>query len=312
MVGRRDFFRQLIFLTFAPISILLFGLHLAGSYGLTISPALACSACFVVVSAVSLIFYIVKGPQKLRYIMSTCLILLMIIQSVRLLILATVGAVPPPMLTTLNITVCYVIVLVASISFLPSVSLVCTCINILTIGLCLHFTQNKMYGQLLLMNSIISIATTVFGFVANKLLREQHMELNDHANTINQMLQVFDMSKTELLAILKLARTKDTTAVYDKELIAQLDNKTLHNIIKVARQIEYMQTNQRKEMQERFPMLTPAELDVCRLVEQGLTLKDISAALGKSVSNVSTVRGNIRKKLGLAQDDDLRSALLDH
>ena len=311
MVGRRDFFRQLIFLTFAPISILLFGLHLAGSYGLTISPALACSACFVVVSAVSLIFYIVKGPKKLRYIMSTCLILLMIIQSVRLLILATVGAVPPPMLTTLNITVCYVIVLVASISFLPRVSLVCTCINILTIGLCLHFTQNKMYGQLLLMNSIISIATTVFGFVANKLLREQHMELNDHANTINQVLQVFDMSKTELLAILKLARTKDTTAVYDKELIAQLDNKTLHNIIKVARQIEYIQINQRKGMQERFPMLTPAELDVCRLVEQGLTLKDISAALGKSVSNVSTVRGNIRKKLGLAQDDDLRSALLD-
>mgnify|MGYP004692894435 FL=1 len=41
-------------------------------------------------------------------------------------------------------------------------------------------------------------------------------------------------------------------------------------------------------------------------------MKDISTALGKSVSNVSTVRGNIRKKLGLAQDDDLRSALLDN
>lgn len=35
-VGRRDYFRQLIFLTFAPISILLFGLHLVGFYGLTI------------------------------------------------------------------------------------------------------------------------------------------------------------------------------------------------------------------------------------------------------------------------------------
>ena len=65
-------------------------------------------------------------------------------------------------------------------------------------------------------------------------------------------------------------------------------------------------------MSERFPMLTPTELDICRLVEQGLTLKDISTALGKSVSNVSTVRGNIRKKLGLAQDYDLRSALLDN
>lgn len=169
-----------------------------------------------------------------------------------------------------------------------------------------------MYGQLLLMFSIISIATTVFGFVANKLLHEQQMELNDHVNTINQVLHVFDMSKTELLALLKLAKTKDTTAVYDKELIAQLDHKTLHNIIKVASQIEYIQTNQRKGMQERFPMLTPAELDVCRLVEQGLTLKEISNALGKSISNVSTVRGNIRKKLGLTQNEELRDALIMH
>lgn len=63
-VGRRDYFRQLIFLTFAPISILLFGLHLFGSYGLTNKPALACSACYVVVSAVALIVYIVKRTKK--------------------------------------------------------------------------------------------------------------------------------------------------------------------------------------------------------------------------------------------------------
>ena len=309
-VGRRDYFRQLIFLTFAPISIILFSLHLVGSYGLTIKPALACSACYVLVSAVSLIVYIVKGPKRLKYIMSAFLFSLIIIQNVRLLVLASMGG-HDPMLTTVNITVCYILVLIASISIFPRISLVCTCINIISMFLCHYLTDNSMYSQLLVIFGFTSVATTAFGFVANKLIREQQMELNDYANTIDQVLNVFNMRKNELLAILKLARTKDTTAVYDKELIAQLDNKTLHNIIKVARQIEYIQTNQRKGMQERFPMLTPAELDVCRLVEQGLTLKDISAALGKSVSNVSTVRGNIRKKLGLAQDDDLRSALLD-
>ena len=85
----------------------------------------------------------------------------------------------------------------------------------------------------------------------------------------------------------------------------------MHNIINVASQIEQMQTNERKDMRERFPMLTTAELDVCRLVAQGLTLKEISSALGKSFSNVSTVRGNIRKKLGLEQDDDLKKTLLE-
>ena len=151
-----------------------------------------------------------------------------------------------------------------------------------------------------------------FCFVADKLLREQQVELNDYTNTINQVLHVFNMNKTELMALLKLAKAKDADTVYDKELMEQLDHKTLRNIIKVANQIEHIQACQRKDMSERFPMLTPTELDVCRLVEQGLTLKDISTALGKSVSNVSTVRGNIRKKLGLAQDDDLRSALLDN
>lgn len=216
------------------------------------------------------------------------------------------------MLTTVNITVCYILVLIASISILPRISLVCTCINIISMFLCHYITDNSMYSQLLVIFGFTSVATTIFGFVANKLLREQQMELDDYANTIDQVLNVFNMRKNELLALLKLAKAQDTTAVYDKELMAQLDKKTLHNIIKVANQIEHIQACQRKDMSERFPMLTPAELDVCRLVEQGLTLKDISTALGKSVSNVSTVRGNIRKKLGLAQDDDLRRTLLDN
>lgn len=310
-VGRRDYFRQLIFLTFAPISIILFSLHLLGSYGLTIKPALVCSACYVVVSATALIVYLLKGPKRLKYIMSAFLLSLIIIQNVRLLVLASFGF-HDPMLTTINMTVCYILVLIANISILPRISLVCTCINIISMFLCHYITDNSMYSQLLVIFGFTSVATTVFGFVANKLLREQQMELDDYANTIDQVLNVFNMRKNELLALLKLAKAQDTTAVYDKELMAQLDNNTLHNIIKVANQIEHIQACQRKDMSERFPMLTPAELDVCRLVEQGLTLKDISTALGKSVSNVSTVRGNIRKKLGLAQDDDLRSALLDN
>lgn len=69
-VGRRDFFRQLIFLTFVPLSILLFSLHLLGSYGLNVQPALLCSVCYVIGSVVSLVLYLLKGPKKLRYIMA--------------------------------------------------------------------------------------------------------------------------------------------------------------------------------------------------------------------------------------------------
>ena len=310
-VGRLDYFRQLLFLTFVPLSIFLFGLYLVGSYGLTIKPALACSACYILVASVALIAYLFQGPKKLKRIMPVCLVLLMVIQSVRLLVLASIGL-HAPMLTTVNITVCYMIVLLCSISLLSRTSFVCTCINFTTIFLCRDLTHNPMYGQLLIIYGFMSVATTVFGFVAGTLLREQQIELNDYANTIGQVLHVFNMSKTELLALLKLAKAKDADAVYDTELMEQLDHKTLRNIIKVANHIEHLQASRRKDMHERFPMLSPVELDVCRLVEQGRTLRDISNILDKSVSNVSTVRGNIRKKLGLAQDDDLRRALLDN
>lgn len=217
-VGRFDYFRQLLFLTFVPLSIFLFGLHLVGSYGLTIKPALACSACYILVASVALIAYLFQGPKKLKRIMPVCLVLLMVIQSVRLLVLASIGL-HAPMLTTVNITVCYMIVLLCSISLLSRTSFVCTCINFTTIFLCRDLTHNPMYGQLLIIYGFMSVATTVFGFVAGTLLREQQMELDDYAHTIDQVLHVFNMSKTELLALLKLAKAKDADAVYDTELM---------------------------------------------------------------------------------------------
>ena len=304
---RIDYFRQLIFLAFTSLSIVLFGLHLVGSYGLAIKSALACSACYVLAAVVAFIVYLFQGPRKLKHIVPVLLVTLMIIQSVRLLILASMGL-HDAMLTTVNITACFILVLVACLCLLPRTALVCTSISVVAMALCCRVTGS----QLFIIFGMSNVSATVFIFVANKLLVEQQMELDDYAHTIDQVLHVFNMSKTELLALLKLAKAKDADAVYDTELMEQLDPKTLRNIIKVANHIEHLQASRRKDMHERFPMLSPVELDVCRLVEQGRTLRDISNILDKSVSNVSTVRGNIRKKLGLAQDDDLRSALLDN
>lgn len=303
-VGRLDYLRQLIFLTFTPLATILFSLHLLGGYGLNVRPALACSACYVAATVAAFCLYLWMGPKKLKLILPAYLIVSTIIQCVRLLILAGMGQIDP-MLTTINVAVCYIIVFVGCMAMLPRTLMACTVINIFTVATCRIVTHEQMYGQLLTVFGILMIATTVFCFVSRKLLREEHTELLDYASTVDQILQVFNMNKTELLTILQLSKANDAQTIYDDELIGRLSPKTLRNFLHVAAQIERMQTSQREVTQERFPMLSPAELDVCRLVEQGLTLKQIAEALGKSTSNVSTVRGNIRKKLGLLPNDDL-------
>lgn len=303
-VGRLDYLRQLIFLTFTPLATILFSLHLLGGYGLNVRPALACSACYVAATVAAFCLYLWMGPKKLKLILPAYLIASTIIQCVRLLILAGMGQIDP-MLTTINVAVCYIIVFVGCMAMLPRTLMACTVINIFTVATCRIVTHEQMYGQLLTVFGILMIATTIFCFVSRKLLREEHTELLDYASTVDQILHVFNMNKTELLTILQLSKTNDAQTIYDDELIGRLSPKTLRNFLHVAAQIERMQTSQREVTQERFPMLSPAELDVCRLVEQGLTLKQIAEALGKSTSNVSTVRGNIRKKLGLLPNDDL-------
>lgn len=303
-VGRLDYLRQLIFLTFTPLATILFSLHLLGGYGLNVRPALACSACYVAATVAAFCLYLWMGPKKLKLILPAYLIASTIIQCVRLLILAGMGQIDP-MLTTINVAVCYIIVFVGCMAMLPRTLMACTVINIFTVATCRIVTHEQMYGQLLTVFGILMIATTIFYFVSRKLLREEHTELLDYASTVDQILHVFNMNKTELLTILQLSKANDAQTIYDDELIGRLSPKTLRNFLHVATQIERMQTSQREVTQERFPMLSPAELDVCRLVEQGLTLKQIAEALGKSTSNVSTVRGNIRKKLGLLPNDDL-------
>ena len=55
--------------------------------------------------------------------------------------------------------------------------------------------------------------------------------------------------------------------------------------------------------------LTNSEKDICKLVLQGKTLKEICAQLDKSESNITSQRCHIRKKLNMERKDDLKRTL---
>lgn len=120
------------------------------------------------------------------------------------------------------------------------------------------------------------------------------------------LLDMFNMSHVEMMALMQLSRDKSQYSDVNKDVVKKLTEQTRNNIIKLGK---YLSADKCIDIGHIFPDLSHTEQDVCRLVLKGYTLKEIATAMNKSTSNISTVRGNIRKKLGLEKEDDLKSFL---
>lgn len=60
-----------------------------------------------------------------------------------------------------------------------------------------------------------------------------------------------------------------------------------------------------------FPELSPSELSICRLIVQDKTVSQISEILHRSSGNITSQRSNIRSKLKLEKNDNLKEVLLE-
>lgn len=62
-----------------------------------------------------------------------------------------------------------------------------------------------------------------------------------------------------------------------------------------------------KRLAERFPRLTPTELKVCSLLKANLSTKEIAQLLSVSVRSVEDHRYELRRKLGIAREQNLNA-----
>lgn len=118
-----------------------------------------------------------------------------------------------------------------------------------------------------------------------------------------------EMSRQERRALEMLANLRDMD--YDKAglLMDRLTPDLKQRIVNHAAE------RVRKEELENLAWdmvcadLTNSEKDICKLVLQGKTLKEICAQLDKSESNITSQRCHIRKKLNMERKDDLKRTL---
>lgn len=118
-----------------------------------------------------------------------------------------------------------------------------------------------------------------------------------------------EVSQEEKKALEMLVNLKDNTGHKENNLIERLSPELRQRIVHHATE------NLRKEELEKLAWdmvcaeLTKSETEICKLVLEGYTLKEICSKLNKSESNVTSQRCHIRRKLEMDRNDDLRRTL---
>lgn len=203
----------------------------------------------------------------------------------------------------------YTILLYLALGFIRQVPVLVTALNIAMLLFVTLYDNNAIDPQIALLFALLCIFTCALAIISQRGMHKMQQENKDYQDTHNSILTAFNMNQSELIAYLQICRAKEPNNQHVDMLLNQLNEQSKHNLIHAAMVLKKRHDAQQLELSKCFPSLTQTELEVSRLVVEGKTLGEIALIMGKTTTNISTVRGNVRKKLGLHPNEDLEEKL---
>lgn len=144
-------------------------------------------------------------------------------------------------------------------------------------------------------------------------LEKENIEqkLNQQAFSIIQRNKSLLFVKKKLGFIGKRLDEKNRVAVQD--LISHIDNELNEerDWKKIEPRLDSVYNNFLTHLQTNFPKLTQTELRLCAYIRMGLTTKEITEIMQKSLKAVENDRYRLRKKLEIPPENSLKSHLLN-
>ena len=134
---------------------------------------------------------------------------------------------------------------------------------------------------------------------------EKQRELTGLALSLVQKSEILNELKHQLRELLSSAHNH-SGAMIEPVLKNLVDNKGPEESWQVfEQQFNTVHRDFMKNLAERYPTLTPMELKLCALTKIDLSTKDIANLLFVTVRNVQNHRYRLRKKFGLASEENL-------
>lgn len=284
-------------------------LHFFGVMGIK-RPVLLGLSTFWFCSDSLLLTLFLTHKLKLRYAFFWSAVSSQIVESVRLIYLACSETMTVQQFY-INEFTCFAILIVVILGFLPKTALILTITNIITLLVSRFFVPEYVNSMTMAFFFLLSIAMCSYCIASVKFVKQITMENDEVKGKYNSFLSFMRMSDTEATSLIQLVRTAFDDEEHIDMLVGKLSDETKTNLVKVARRIHDSKLAKEERIRKCFPILSPTEITVCQLVMMGHTQKGIARIMDKTENNISTVRGNIRRKLTLESSQDLREYLLE-
>ena len=299
----------IIFLTLC-LTVIVAGvpMHIMGIVGRSSGILYAISALMWLMTVVLFVLYMTRR-MSLKIAISTFGLLIQLTGSARIVYMAIERPEGFDQTILFNQIISLALIIYLVMAVVRHIPTIIAIISIVTIVFAYLYTDGGFNKQIVVIFVLVEMFTCVLGEMIRRGIRDMQCENADYHTTINRVLATFHMTKTELLAYIQLGRgeqsDKDITDFFDR-----LDERTEANLIRAVEQRMAHRRMQHANISSVLPTLTPTEQEVCRLIIGGNTIYEIASILNKTPNNISSVRIHIRKKLGLAKNDDLREVLM--
>lgn len=173
---------------------------------------------------------------------------------------------------------------------------------------CYYSGSTKLWEILTILALLYSFVT-LLSFLLKKQTKRTMEENRRMKEEEEVVLDFFKLDKEQLLSYIRLANKKGLSSHETNLLLSSFSPQARKNIIDNIASFMRQQEINIDKISEAIPELTPSEIEIASLVLKEKKLKEICQLLGKSESNITCQRSNIRTKLGLAQGEDLLTAL---
>jgi DNA-binding CsgD family transcriptional regulator len=137
--------------------------------------------------------------------------------------------------------------------------------------------------------------------LADSKLREEQQHLEDKNTTLREVLKQIEDEKRHIITQVQ-TNVDRVVAPILRMLSNKVSPSEQHYLTLLSNSLKDITSPFLSNLENRSRMLSPREGEICNMIRNGLSSKDIAAALDVSLHTVLKQRQRIRKKLGISND----------